>query len=139
MWVYGFAYVCSHVCTTVDGRRPAQGPDRIRATANQTSSTTDVHGGRGWQQESMLESSYQQCREQKKTVVAFSAILFAFRVFVCLRQRFTRELCRRALQEQPPEETMMRGGEQHTCLIPLETPCIHLQYDLRYAAVFRRP
>lgn len=35
------------------------------ATANQTSSTTDVHGGRGWQQESMLESSYQQCREQK--------------------------------------------------------------------------
>ncbi len=31
MWVYGFAYVCLRVCMTVDGRRPAQGPDRMRA------------------------------------------------------------------------------------------------------------
>lgn len=109
MWVYGFAYVCLRVCATVDGRRPAQGPDRMHAelsaavlvvhthtrtlqnelavlllnvslslfrslsytlthshlaTANQTSSATDANGGRGWQEESMLESPYQQCREQ---------------------------------------------------------------------------
>lgn len=31
MWVYGFAYVCLRVCATVDGRRPAQGPDRMCA------------------------------------------------------------------------------------------------------------
>jgi len=107
VWVYGFAYACSHVCTTVDDRRPAQGPDRMcaelsaavlvahththththlnelsvlalnvsfslsytlthshLATTNQTSRATDAHGGWGWQQESMLESPYQQCREQ---------------------------------------------------------------------------
>ncbi len=34
------------------------------ATANQTSSATDAHGGRGWQEESVLEYPYQQCREQ---------------------------------------------------------------------------
>lgn len=31
MWVHGFAYVCLCVCATVDGQRPAQGPDRMRA------------------------------------------------------------------------------------------------------------
>lgn len=94
---------CVRMCTRLDDRRPAQGPDRMcaelsaavlvvhththlnelsvlalnvsfslihtlthshLATTNQTSRATDAHGGRGWQQESMLESPYQQCREQ---------------------------------------------------------------------------